>query len=277
MNAPRIVRGMSDADYHADPDTLSSTGARRCAVSPAAYKWALDHPTPPTEAMLLGTAAHSIILNTGAVAVVGNDLRTADAKAAKADAETAGTPWVRERDHEALLTMREHVMTHPDAGALLTGGESEVSVYTTHPTGAALRTRPDRIRDRRTVVDLKTARDANPQSWGRVMADAGYHVQAAWYLRELVAADLVDEDAQFWFVVVASSPPHQVAVHRVGEEALAVGEWEADRGIRQWVACRESGEWPDWADDYPQEAVLPTWATRPYYTQLADSTEGDDW
>ena len=126
MNAPRIVRGMSDADYHADPDTLSSTGARRCAVSPAAYKWALDHPTPPTEAMLLGTAAHSIILDTGAVAVVGNDLRTADAKAAKESAEAAGTPWVRERDHEALLTMREHVMAHPDAGALLTGTASVI-------------------------------------------------------------------------------------------------------------------------------------------------------
>ena len=287
MSAPVVVRGMSDTprvirdlpevEYHGDRHTLSSSGAKTCAVSPAAYDAQWTSPAEPTDSMRLGTATHALILGTSDVVDVGPDLRKADAKAKQKAAEAAGMPWIRTPALEAIHRMHERLRKSEASDYLFAGGEAELSVYTTHETGAPLRTRPDLIRDRKTIVDLKTAANANPKAWSKVVSDQDYHVQAAWYLRECVAADLVDPDAEFVFVVVASAYPHQVAIHRLPEEDLAFGEWTAEKGIREWLVGETTGVWRDWADPYPRETGLPEWRKRAYHDALRAEMEMTPW
>ena len=60
----QIIRGLSNEAYHHEApysEYLSSSQLKRYAVSPKAFKFALGHPEPQTDAKRLGSLVHDLM------------------------------------------------------------------------------------------------------------------------------------------------------------------------------------------------------------------------
>ena len=251
-----IYAGISNAKYHADP-ALGSTSLKTLATrTPAHYQHDKAHPKS-SDAFTLGTAAHSLILEgdtSGIVVVQADNWLTKDAKAAKAEALAAGKQPLLTKEFEQVRAMRDAVMAHPVARSLFTGHKAEQSVFW-EEDGLMLKCRPDAWKPGM-LIDLKTARDANPNEFGKTAAEYGYHQSAAHYIDGVKAA--TGEELPFHFVLVEKTAPYLVSVVELDIEAVNIGRQLNDRAKRIYRECVESNTWPG----YPTADLisLPMWA-----------------
>lgn len=284
MIKPGIYYDMSNADYHGDPDSLSSSGAKLLAREGGAklFHYQQTHPTPPTPAMEFGTAAHAWILE-GKEPIVfepgikfeGLDgkeytlTKGRDTKAGRAFTELKAqehpdTPIVSLSDYEHLAGMREAVLNHTEAARLLNlPGRSEVSIFWKTETGATLKCRPDYLpddidpeRDYIPIIDLKTTVDATQDGFRRSAIKFGYHQSAAWYMDGLAAAG-IKSDAQMVFIAVEKTPPYLVAVYDLKEEALIVGNELNRQAVETYESCRALDIWQGIPEHSRSLAIKP--------------------
>lgn len=249
-----IVLDLPEAEYHERPE-LSSTQARQLLDVPARYKYRLEHPQEHKDAFDLGTAVHAAVLGTGAETTVldFDSYRTKAAQQARDEAYTAGQTPILAKDYAPIAEMREAVLGHPVARALFEqDGYAEASSFATDPeTGIRTRARFDYLpatKGSPTAVDLKTTgKSASPDSFRQTVAAFGYHIQQAHYLDtyEWVTGDRLD----FAFVVVETAAPHLVAVHTLDDHFRDIGRDEAARARTLLAECRQSGNWPGYADE----------------------------
>lgn len=203
--------------------------------------------------------------------------------------------WARNNAHLTVLkqeewdqvhAMRDAVMAHPAARALLTGaqGVAERSVYWRDPsTGELCRCRPDWWRIDGIVVDLKSTDDASPEEFARSILNWRYHVQHPYYLDGIEHARVQAEQAKeaararadewpepaqgtapiwpakhFTFVAVEKKPPYAVAVYVLDPTSVEVGRIEYRRDLDLYGDCQRSGTWPGYGDKL-QPISLPRW------------------
>jgi hypothetical protein len=256
---------LSNADYHAHP-AVSKSHLDKVARSPAHY-WAsyLDPervPQEPTQAMILGTALHTAVLEPElwdqqfAVPPQAFDRRTKAGKelAQAFEQEAAGKLVLSPDDADRIRRMADAVHQHPASRFLLDlPGLREASYFwTDEETGVECKCRPDwHSTDRRLVVDVKTTEDASPKGFQKSVASWRYHVQAAWYQRPLGAE-------QFLFICVEKTSPFCVAVYAVTPAMFAAGARAADRDLALLAECRKTGQWPGYSNQI-QPIDLPTW------------------
>lgn len=262
---PGIYDDVDEADYHADLDSLSSSGARELLeVSPAEWMFARQNPrTTVPDHFLLGSAAHTLILGKGAdiVEVAADDWRTAKAQKRKKDAIKAGKIPLLTDDVLRVEDMAAAVEAHPAAGRLFSSGRAEVSAYARdEQTGEMLRARADWIHTApsglKAGVDLKTADSADPIKFAKECAKFGYFCQQPWY--EDVFAAAGEPLDTFLFVVISKVRPHLVSVMEIRPEAVELGRLRNRRAIDIWARCRASGMWPTYGTDIHQ-IDLPPW------------------
>lgn len=252
---------VSEADYHADRESLSQSGAKILLRSPAEFAWGIEHPAEPSAAMRLGSALHSELLGVGpAVAIIpptGHKKVEQEAhKQAKAEAEKRGYIAVSPDEHERVVGMVKSLRDHPQAAALLADGEAEVSAYAPDPeTGVMRRARFDLLRED-LGVDVKTATSSHPIDFARAVASFGYHQQHAWYVD--VAYDLGHDLRGFVFVVVTSTEPYAVRTYELVPSAVDVGRERNRRALDTYQRCTETGDWSDPTDITPID--IPRWA-----------------
>jgi len=262
-----IIEGMSNEDYHAHPG-IGKSGLDRIRRSIAHYQ---QRPTTSTSVpMIEGSAFHCRVLEPehwGTRYAVAPDLdrRTKAGKAlwAECQEESKGLTVLTTEQESRIEEMAQSVDRHPVWETIgWGGGDVEVSVFWEEKPSAhsvTCKSRPDFISaDKSILVDLKSTRDASPEAFSKSVANFRYHVQAAWYLRGWRAATGVDAD--FVFIAVESSPPHEVACYTLGEAELAEGWMIAQDSLRKFAAW-ESGEIK--VTGYPdeiQELNLPPWA-----------------
>src|SRR5690606_18888594 len=107
---------------------------------------------------------------------------TKAAKEFTADARAEGLIVLKQDEVDEVDAMAEAVLTHEDAGPLLTGASPEVSIlWDDDATGTRCRGRIDYMRHQGLLVDLKTAASATPASWGQISARLGYDTQKIHY------------------------------------------------------------------------------------------------
>jgi hypothetical protein len=266
---PGIYGGISNAEYHKD-EALGSTSLKTLATkTPAHYKYDQEHPKT-SDAFTLGTAAHSLILENDTTqfeVVDAANWLTKDAKAAKAAALATGRVPLLSKEFEQVSNMQDAVMANPAARALFTGHKAEQSVFW-EEDGLTLKCRPDAWKPG-TLIDLKTARDANPNTFGKTAHEYGYHQSAAHYIDGVKAA--TGEDLPFHFVLVEKTEPYLVSVVELDIEAINLGRMLNDRAKTVYRECVESGNWPG----YPSGELisLPAWAV--YQTEDLLGINGD--
>lgn len=177
--------------------------------------------------------------------------------------------WMKNNGHRTVLTaeqwdqlhrMRDAVMAHPAANALLTSapGKAEQSVYWVDAeTGVLCRCRPDYWREDGVLVDLKTTDDASPEGFAKSIANWRYDVQAPFYMDGVKAVTGRDALA-FVFIAVEKKPPCAVGVYVLDSDSIQLGRAQYRADLHTFAACQATGNWPGYGDKI-QTISVPGW------------------
>jgi len=272
---PQVIPGLAEHLYHADDRSLSASGAKVLLGK--------RPPSPDSDALKFGTLVHVAVLEPDRLseyavldpAKIGTTkdgkpatmpTNTKAWKDAVAQAEKDGLTVVLPADMARALAMRCAVWEHPTARRLIEmATDRELSAYADHPTGARVRARFDLAGP--IVGDLKTARDADPRTFGRTAHNLGYHISAANYLDIATACGM--EPQGFAFINVEKEPTlsgeHRVSVVELSQRAVDLGRREMAEACNRWLALGKRIELPSYGDGFVT-VDLPGYA---YY----DSTE----
>ncbi|QOC56064.1 Cas4 family exonuclease [Gordonia phage Clown] len=246
-----------EADYHADPGSLSSTAARTILKpgGPALLKYA---PRKEKDEWDYGHVAHELILGKGGgIKIVdAPDWRTKAAKEQRAEAREAGLAPILRKDFERAEKLRDAVLAHPLAAVLFEEGTPEQSMYAHDPkTGVRLRCRPDWHTRSTTFVDLKTTKDA--AKFDKSIAEYGYHQQEAFY-RDVAELCGIRID-QFFFVAVEVDAPYLTTVVELSAADVELGRRLNRAAIDLYAHCHTTNTWPGLPNEV-RTIRLPDWA-----------------
>jgi hypothetical protein len=264
---------LSLEQYHRDivpGGSLSSSGARALLDPgcPAQFDYDRKHPQLPKKEFEIGTAAHSLLLGTGAeLVVVDAEKWTTKAVQAEVAAIRAEDKIpLKPSDLEKVTAMVAAVRQHPVAGPLFTpgSGTAEQSLYWEDPdTKVTCRCRPDWLKqypDLTLCVDYKTAVKADPTAVSKAIAERNYHQQDPFYIDGIQA--VTGQQARFLFVFQSKTAPYLITVRELSDADRAIGRAKNARALRIYAECERTGVWPDWTGDTPDIPYisLPTWA-----------------
>lgn len=268
--AASIVDGPEASDAVRDRVALSATGVKRLLPpsTPAHYRWAKDHPSEPTDEMMLGIVVHTLVFGVGRQPELAPARWQSDKdKAAVAAIRERGLIPLRPDDWDRAHRMAEAVLTHPDAGMLL---DSEAGIpergifWRDEATGVECKALIDwSFRSRLGLLYLKTGASAAPEDQPRTIGKFGYQLQAKHELEGAEALRLVSEGADFILVFVESKPPHFVSVSRLDWRDLDRAGELCLRAREIYRDCMESGIWPGYPTGI-NTISLPEWVWRQY-------------
>lgn len=222
--------------------------------------------TPPTDSMILGTAVHTLLFEPDRikerVAILADvDLRTKAGKEALEAVRVAvpGVPVIRQKAYDLASAMVGAIRASDVAMSKLDNKDAkhEMSVRWTDGNKLRLRSRLDMVAPG-IVCDIKTCDDPSPYAFSRNCVNYGYFRQADFY--QDAAFALFDVPAEFFFVAVGSSPPHEVAVYRPHAGDLRIARRQNQALKRRLMDCLDFDNWlSPWTAEI-QTLKLPSWA-----------------
>lgn len=258
------------AEYHADSANSVSHSELECfARSPRLYQGRYltgEFPKEESLALDMGTVLHAEILeNEKAHVVIPRDVLATNGSRRGAqwdqfEAEHAGKILLKEAEYAPVAHMTEAIKAHEAANRILfgTAGSNEVSVrWICEQTGVLRRARIDRLLGN-LICDLKSCRDAGAKAFAKVALDLGYHRQAAYYQDAMQA--MTGERMPFVFIAVEKTPPFTCAAYELNDEFLMLGRQDNERLLRQFCACRDSGNWTTESHGKIVSLSCPPWA-----------------
>jgi hypothetical protein len=261
--------------------SISSSGLRKIVNESPWHFWSQwegnpnRYPSPePSDALVLGRAAHSLILGDEVfdeafafvpkdaprrptevqIAAFKRDGKWSDAAAPGAafwpefDAHAQGRTLLSADQVEKIMFMAENLKRCPEAVEGLTGGLTEVSlIWQDRITGVWLKSRPDVIPDNGyDFADLKTfaPKMGNiKRAVHNAITDHGYAMQMA--LAIMGSEEVFGYTAQECILVMCqSTAPYTVTPVRLDAEALYWARVQLRKGIDTFARCLESGHWP---------------------------------
>lgn len=273
ITEPGLYPELTNADYHAQRESLSSSGAKRLLPPscPAIFRWEQDNGREDKAHFDFGHAAHREVLGVGEeiVCVEAKDWRTNKAKAEAKEARDAGKVPLLADDFATVKAMAKALREHPWASAMFApgSGEPEQSMFWRDPdTGVLCRARHDWLRHpnpngRRICVDLKTAYAVDRASLSKAASNNGWYAQSRWYLDSIEALGLGDDTTLFYFVAIDKKPPHLIQVLDMDWVALELGRQQNRRARELFRTCKENDHWPGYSSD-PFTLSLPRWVER---------------
>lgn len=243
--------------------------------SPAHYQYSIDSQKEPTEALILGNAAHCAVLepdkyNQRYVLGIEGDGRKTEIKEARAqleiDAKERGQMVITREEHETACSIAKAVHSHSKVMSYFDGAKKELSAFAhdKEVNNIATKARMDVYNPRlKALIDLKTSANAAPWNFARSIFSYHYYTQGAFYKRILENLGL--EVRHFLFVVVEKEPPHGIKIYRLIDEVLDLGNKEVDSLLRLYATCLDRQEYPSYSDDV-EDIGLPAYA----FNQLED-------
>lgn len=270
MTRPPGVYNISEAEYFAEVDALSCSGAKLLLPPscPAKFFYRQDH-AEYKDVWDFGSGAHAMVLGTGPeiAEIKFDDWKKKAAQEERDAARAAGKIPLLSKELATVKEMAAALRNHPYASALLDpyDGTPEQSLFWNHPrTGIPLRSRLDQMphtgHGRPIITDYKSCHEADPESIAKAVARYGYHIQNAFYSDGFT--ELTGERPAFVFICQEKTPPYLVNVVELDPEAVATGRRLYEQAITVYRACIKTGEWPGYADDEITEIALPGWAPR---------------
>lgn len=214
---------MTEKEYNEHPGVRRSD-LWKISESPEKYKYAIEHPIEPSQAMIFGSAAHKYILekkewNDEYAVAPAVDRRTNAGKEMWKEFcdKTAGKTVVGQDEYETIQEMRSVIESDLIAKKLLYGsGKTEIPFFwKDKDTQELCKVKLDRLVriDRRfAVVDYKTAKSAKTDIFIHDMMRFGYHLQAAMYTEGVMKCKRLKYRPDFIFVVQEKMPPYSVNV-----------------------------------------------------------------
>lgn len=280
--APGVYFDLDEDAYHADPGSLSVSGAKTILKAPALYEHERKH-HKSTRAMDLGSAAHALVLGVGATLfeVEHDSYRTKAAQTARGEAKARGEIALLSSEMRQVEDMAERLAQDAAAMEALSGGVPEVSAFwLDNRYDICRRGRFDYLRDDG-ISDYKTCVSVHPDAIVKAVTTYGYHMQNAWYL-DLAAAHNLDTSGGFTFVFQQKAAPYLTQVVRLDDAAIMRGRALNDEALETYARCTATGVWrgytepgtvltlslPGWArggENTPDEASEPDYLSLPDY------------
>jgi hypothetical protein len=262
--APEIEPGLyydiSHDDYLAMPG-LSVSKLKTFSQAPAKARWG-EH--KETSALRLGTLWHCAVLESDQFEKRYAPTRLERRGTSAWENETRaamGRELVKQADYDEALYVRDAVLSHPVARALLMGANSvEQSFFWHDPvTGLLCRGRADLLRpDMRVIADVKTTEDASPREFARSIAKYKYHWQDSHYTDGITEAAGWRPEA-FVFFAIEKIKPYLVGVYELSARAKERGQIEVRREVNRYAECVRSDVWPGYSQSI-ETIDLPGWA-----------------
>lgn len=231
---PTITTSLTNQEYR-NIKAWSKSDLDLAHDSVALIEWNKNNPAPGSESVDLGTHVHCALLEPDVfkreyVKMPEFDARSKSGSEAKESflRNVSGSRIVLDHSqHEMVIAMRDSVLAHPVANALLTSkGQSEASIFA-EINGLRVKCRPDRIVDpevfgQHILVDVKKCASIDEFKWS--VRDFRYHVQAAYYSD--IYKLLTGHYPRFVFVVVGEARSigrHPVRVWELPKHAIEAG------------------------------------------------------
>lgn len=269
-----IVRdGLPNKVYHSHP-ALSKSSLDELSRSPLHY-WRkyLDTNKPNivwSDAFTVGAALHALVLEPHKydeefITMPKVDKRTKAGKEELAAFEETKGDKILVTEEQKLLCDRmvSAIEGHEEASKYLDGfGVAERSIFW-NQDGVSCRCRPDYIREDGMMVDVKTARSADPDVFTRKAFDLRYHVQAGWYSLGYQAAT-GKMPKGFVFVVVEKTDPYPVSVMVASQDFIRAGVVDALDDLKKFKRCKVANDWQSYNFGKPAELDLPYYVKNKY-------------
>lgn len=267
---------MTNEQYHADTSHISASGIKLFMRSPAHY-WSayLDparKPQEPTQAMQLGTAVHTAVLepmlfDDQYIVMPDIDRRTKEGKAAYAELLATGKEVLAAEDCSNIQSMAASFHGHETTRDLFAHSHIVEHSLFAAINGVKCKARPDfmllpvvhKDYPGGLIVDLKSTTDASADEFGRQSWNLSYHIQAALYRRVYQAVYGVLP--KFLFGAVESKPPYLVAYYCPPDELLDYADCLIDEVLALYASCLEFDRWPGYPTD-TTALVVPGYARR---------------
>lgn len=267
---PGLYDNIPEDTYHAATDSLSASGAKVLLGK--------RPPAPDSEALLFGRLVHIILLEPHRLDeyvdldpdVIGikkdgtkadNPRNTTAWKDAVFAAQQSGLTIIDSGTLAHARAVAKAVQDHPEAGRLLAQATgTEVSAYAHHPSGALVRSRMDLVLPHG-IGDVKTCRDADPESFGRVVNSLMYHVSAANYV-DIARTNGLTVDEYLLICVEKEPTPggnYRVAVIELHPDAIDKGRELMAEACDRWLALGKRIDLPGYGDSR-HVVDLPPWA-----------------
>lgn len=254
------IHQISNEDYHADREYISSSGLKLFPYKKDEYiaRYQIAEKEEESEAMMMGTAIHTMLLEPelfeSKYIVTPEGLN----RTYKKDKEIFKELTCRalEKDmtilkFEQLELIRKACLSvnkHPDASKLLKDSIKESSFFLEHD-GLKQKVRADAIQ-RNIIADLKTIDSID--NFSDNVIKFGYHFSAVMY-KEIISA-ATKSKMNFVFIVVQKKYPYTCIIRQLSEELTQLGESQYQKAKKSYREIQETGEW-----DLIQEVQVPRW------------------
>lgn len=253
-----VQAGIPDSDYHGDKRFVSSSILKRAFETDwESARYSETHPSEDKPYFMVGRAVHSLVLGEGEMPELKLDGRT---KAGKEQAErTAGssTPLLTKAQMEQVEGMAAAVAADKTSQSVLLGGMPEQSItWQDEETGVWCKCRPDSLGDL-FCVDVKTCQDPSPRAFAKDAANLGYALQAAFYLRGILA--VTGGWPTFVFLAVGKNAPYRAQCYVLPEKYLEAADRQVGQLLGEYAEHLESGKWPGLPGGI-QAVEFPGWA-----------------
>jgi hypothetical protein len=267
---PGIYTGLPVARYFADPapePSLTQSLAKLIVAKSPLHAWYAhsrlnpDYKEDDDSKFDLGNTAHTLLIGRGkdVVALDFDHWRTKEAKALREKYRVEGKLAVLgtqyERAQRMVAAAREQ-LEHRDKGHLfgdIEGGETvliwqeKIGRQTIY-----LRTMVDWLKDG-IFCDFKTTdMSVAPHALGRLMATAGWNIQAAMAERGLRALGMA-RCHHYYFCAQETDAPYSLSIAEMSETALHFGHRQLEVAVRIWARCMRDNRWPS----YPLQTITP--------------------
>ncbi len=227
--------------------------------SPKHYKYALENPSQPTPSMVLGTAAHTAILQPQLfekcyrIMPEGLDGRTAEAKALKKEAMEAGATLV----DGCVLEMRDAVLENKEAAEIISHSLTERAIFWDNDYGTCKCKVDIWYEGAGILADLKTTDSVLPDDFANTVARLKYYIQAAHYIEGVKSTGATVKE--YLIIALENKPPYDCVVYRLSEDAIKQGISILDNIYASLSFCEATGDWAG-VSNRIENLELPKWA-----------------
>lgn len=251
---PPGVYDITNQEYHAS-EGISRSGISEFKKSPLHYWDRYLNPDRKPEkqspAMTIGSAVHTLILEphkfeTEFCVLKKADFRTKAGQEYKKEFESQsnGKQIIKEEDMDIINNMVEAVKSHRLTQGFLEGASVEQSLFWhDRITGLLCKARPDIWhREKKIICDLKTARDASPESFMSAIKSGDYHIQA--YMQMIGIYEVTGETiTNFCFIVIPNERPHFPYIYDLDLESIKQGKKEFNDALDLMKKCFQTNDW----------------------------------
>ena len=218
-----IKKKDSNEVYHSH-DSISASGLKTI-YKKSVFHYLNKEQFISTPAMNFGSAVHSVLLEPEKKEILtlpkNLNLRTKKDREYKRQLteDNKDKIIVSAEEKESLDQIIQNTMNNKLANKLLfTLDEIEHSYYGTYED-VPVRIRPDGIKKRRYIIDIKTCQDASPRAFRSSIYNYAYHLQACFY-SEMLGFD----PSSFRFIAIENKYPYDVAVYSLSDDLIEKGK-----------------------------------------------------